>query len=165
MLCNISLCRYFREVVGFNVGIFCAWLIHCVSSGVGRRGNFASVLLKWAPLVVLSRYSVLVIGDLIQSCWVMRGRCSDPPCLASMYFVNLLYIFSSLPLSLRAFISCSPMHVMYAFVSENASLPNIYWGSCVTVLDIYFGRPHIVLCRAIIFLSSFLMAGSEYGTA
>ena len=65
MLWSISLCRYFREVVGVNVGIFCVCLIHCVSSGVGRRGNFVSVLLKWAPLVVLSRYNVLVIGDLI----------------------------------------------------------------------------------------------------
>ena len=116
MLCNISLCRYFREVVGFNVGIFCAWLIHCVSSGVGRRGNCASVLLKWALLVVLRRYNVLVIGDLIQSCWDIRGKFNDPPCLASMCFVNPLYIFPSLPLSLRALMSCSLMYVMYAFL-------------------------------------------------
>ena len=161
MLWSISLWRYFREVVGVNVGIFCACCIHCVSSGVGRRGNFSSVLCKWAPLVVLSRYRVLVIGDLIQSCWVMRGRFSDPPCLASMYFVNPLYIFPSRPLSLRAFMSCSPMHVIYAFFSENASVPNITWGSCVTAFDIHFGRPHMVLCKAITFLSSFLMAGSE----
>ena len=46
MLYSISLCRYFREVVGVNVGIFCVCLIHCVSSGMGRRENFASVLLK-----------------------------------------------------------------------------------------------------------------------
>ena len=164
MLCSISLCRYFREVEGVNVGIFCAWRIHCVSSGVRRRGDFSSVL-RWAPLVVWSRYSVVVSGDLIQSCWDMRGRFSDPPCLTSMCFVNTLYIFPSLPLSLRALMSCSPMHVMYAFFSENASVPNISWGSWVTAFDIHFGRPHIILCRAIIFLSSFLMAGSEYGTA
>ena len=64
-LCSISLCMYFREVVGFNVCIFYVCLIHCVSSGVGRRGNFSNVFFKWAPLVVLSRYSFLVIGDLI----------------------------------------------------------------------------------------------------
>ena len=38
-------------------------------------------------------------------------------------------------------------------------------GNCVTAFDIHFGRPHIVLCRAIIILSSFLMARSEYGIA
>ena len=38
MLCNISLCIYFREVVGVNVGKFCACCIHCIASGVGRRG-------------------------------------------------------------------------------------------------------------------------------
>ena len=40
MLCSINLCRYFREVVGVSVGIFCVCLIHCVESGVGRRGIF-----------------------------------------------------------------------------------------------------------------------------
>ena len=90
MLCSISLCRYFREVVGVIVGIFCACCVHCLSSDVGRRGNFCIVLFKWAPLVTFSRKRVLVIGDRIQSCWVMRGRLSDPPCLASMWFVSPL---------------------------------------------------------------------------
>ena len=106
-----------------------------------------------------------MIGDLVQSCWDMCGRFSDPPCLTNMCFVSPLYIVSSLPLSLKALMSCSPMHVMYAFFNEKASVPNMSWGSCVTAFDIHFRRPHIVLCRASIFLSSFLMAGSEYGTA
>ena len=106
-----------------------------------------------------------MIGDLVQSCWDMRGRFCDLPCLASMCFVSPLYILPSLLLSLRALINCSPMYVMYAFFSEKASVPNMSWGSCVTVFDIQFGSPHIVLCRAITLLSSFLMAGSEYGTA
>ena len=55
MLCSISLCRYFREIVGVNVGKFCAYCINCVSSGVGRRGNFCSVLFKRTPLVVFNR--------------------------------------------------------------------------------------------------------------
>ena len=67
MFCYINLFKYFREVVGVIVGIFCAWRNHCVSSGVGRRGNISSVLLRWMLLVVLSRNSVLVIGDLRQS--------------------------------------------------------------------------------------------------
>ena len=40
MLCSISLCKCFREIVEVNVGIFCASRNHCVSSGMGRRGNF-----------------------------------------------------------------------------------------------------------------------------
>ena len=44
-------------------------------------------------------------------------------------------------------------------------MPNMSCGSCVTTFDIHYGRPHIDLCREIFFLSSFLMARSEYGTA
>ena len=95
----------------------------------------------------------------------MRGRLSDPPYLANMYLVITLYIFPSHPLSLRAFISCSPTHVRYAFFSEKAYVPNISYDSCITSLDMHFGTPYIVLCRAIIFLYSFLVAGSEYKTA
>lgn len=50
------------------------------------------------------------------------------------------------------------------FFNENASMLNISCGSCVTSFDIHFGRPHIVLCRAITFMSSFLMVESEYRT-
>lgn len=95
----------------------------------------------------------------------MCDRLSDHPCLASMCLVNPLYILPSLLLSLRALISCSPIHVIYAFLSEKTSVPNISCGYCVTTLDKYFGSPHIVLCRAIILLSSFLMVGNEYGMA
>ena len=64
-------------------------------------------------------------GDLVQSCWIMCGRFSDPLCLASMCFVRPLYIFPNLLLSLRLLMSCSPMHVMYTFCSDNAYVPNI----------------------------------------
>ena len=46
MLCNISLCRYFKDSVGVIVGMFIARRIHCVSSGVGRRENLSIVLLR-----------------------------------------------------------------------------------------------------------------------
>ena len=131
---------------------------------MGRREKFPSLLLRWMSLVVLSRNNVRVIGDLIQSWRDMRGRLNDPPCLASMYLVNPFYISPSRPLSLRALISWSPIHVRYAFFSEKAFVPNISCGSCVTALDMRFGSPHIVLYRAIILLFRFLMAGSEYGT-
>ena len=61
--------------------------------------------------------------------------------------------------------NCSPIHVMYAFFNEFFFVPNILCGSCMTAFDIHFDRSHMVLCTAIIFLSSFLMAGREYGTA
>ena len=35
----------------------------------------------------------------------------------------------------------------------------------MAILDVHFGNPHIVLWSAMIFLSSFLIAGREYGTA
>ena len=35
----------------------------------------------------------------------------------------------------------------------------------MAIFDVHFGSPHIVLWRAIIFLSNFLMAGREYDTA
>ena len=38
-------------------------------------------------------------------------------------------------------------------------------GNCVTTFDIHFGRPDIALCRAVAFLSSFFIVGSEHGTA
>ena len=41
----------------------------------------------------------------------------------------------------------------------------ISYDNCVTVFDIHFGRPRIAFYRAVTFLSKFLMAGSEYGTA
>ena len=100
-----------------------------------------------------------MIGDLIQSWCDMRVKFWAPSCLANMCVTSPLYIFPNLPLSLRALISCSPMHVMYVFLSENAYVSNMLYGSCVTTFNIHFGRPHIALYRAV-----FFMARSEYGT-
>ena len=74
-----------------------------------------SVLIRWVPLVVLSRNRICVIGDLMRSWCDIRVRLCAPPCLASMCLTNLLYILLSLPLSLRALMSCSLIHVMYEF--------------------------------------------------
>ena len=63
-------------------------------------------------LVFFSRYSVLIIGDLMQSCRDILGKLSEPLCLANIYLVNPLYILPNRPWSLRAFMSCSPIHVM-----------------------------------------------------
>ena len=164
MLCSISLWRYFSDSSGVSVGMCFACSIYCVSNGVGVRGKFSSVFLRWIPLVFFSKNRDLVIGDLVQFWDDMRVKFWAPPCLASMCCINPLYIPPSLPLSFRAFMSCSPMHIMYAFFNEKTYIPNILCGSCVTALDIHFGRPHMDLCNAIIFLSSFLMARRKYGT-
>ena len=57
------------------------------------------------------------------------------------------------------------MHLRYAFFNENASIPNMSCGSWVTMFGVHLERPHIFFRIAIIFLSSFLMAGREYGIA
>ena len=63
-------------------------------------------------LIFLSMYSVLVIGDLVQSCGDILGRLSELPCLTSIYWVNPLYILPNRHWSLRVFMSCSPIHIM-----------------------------------------------------
>ena len=57
------------------------------------------------------------------------------------------------------------MHLRYAFFNEKASIPKMSCGSWITIFDVHLGRPHILFWIAIIFLSSFMMAGREYGTA
>ena len=106
-----------------------------------------------------------MVGDQIQSWYLILGMFFAPPYLASMKCVRPLYIIPNLPLYLRAFRSCSPMHLRYAFFNENASIPNISCGSWITMFGVHLGRPHIFFWIAIIFLSSLMMAGSEYGTA
>ena len=57
------------------------------------------------------------------------------------------------------------MHLRYAFFNENASILNILGGSWITIFGVHIGRPQIFFWIAIIFLSSLIMAGREYGTA
>ena len=48
-----------------------------------------------------------MVGDLIQSWYLILGMFSSPPCLASIKCVKPLYIIPTLPLSFRVFQSCS----------------------------------------------------------
>ena len=57
------------------------------------------------------------------------------------------------------------MHLRYAFFNKNASIPNMSCGSWITIFGVHLDRLHILFRIAIIFLSSFMMAGKEYGTA
>lgn len=70
-------------------------------------------------------------------------------------------------MSLRAFdkYSSSPMHLMYTFVNENVSMPNMLCDSYVTSFEMHFGRPRMFCAWQLInFLSRFLIVGGEYET-
>ena len=87
------------------------------------------------------------------------------PCLASMCCISLLYITPNLPGSFNAFLSCSLIHLRYAFFSEKASSPNRSCGSWVIIFAVHLGRPQITFWIPVIFLSNFFMVGNEYGIA
>ena len=57
-----------------------------------------------------------MVKDGIQSWYLILSMFFAPPCLANIKCVRPLYIIPSLPLSFRAFRSCSPMHLKYAFL-------------------------------------------------
>ena len=80
-----------------------------------------------------------MVGDLIQSWCLILGIFSAPPYLVNIKCVRSLYIIPSLPLSFRAFRSCFSIHLKYAFFSENASIPNMSCGSCVTTFGCIWG--------------------------
>ena len=166
MLWINSLCKSLRDKVELRCGSsFVACVRHSCSNSVICSRKFSFVLLRWIPPAVFKRNSVRIVGDLMQSCWVILGISSAPPYFASMCCISPLYIVPSLPWSLSAFLNCSPMHRKYAFFNEKASRPNNLWGSWVITFAVHLGRPHIVFWIPIIFLSSFFIVGSEYGTA
>ena len=102
------------------------------------------MLLRWIPPAFLRRNNVLVVGDLMQSCCFILGISFAPPYFANICWVSPLYMVPNLPWSFSAFLSCSPMHLRYAFFNENASSPNSSWGSWVITFAVHFRSPHIV---------------------
>ena len=111
ILCISSLCSSLSEVLGFRPCSICASCIHAVSSEDGVSRKLFIVLFRWTPALCFSRNNVLVMGDLTQWWYLMRVISLEPPCVASMNCTSPVYIFPILPLSLRAFCSCSPMHL------------------------------------------------------
>ena len=67
--------------------------------------------MRWIPPSVFMRNNVRVVGDLIQSWYLILGMSFAPPCLASICCMSPLYIIPSLPLSFSAFLSCSLIHL------------------------------------------------------
>ena len=69
------------------------------------------MLLRWASPSVFIRKIVRVVGDRMQSCDFILGMSWAPPCLDRICYVSPLYIIPNLPLSFRAFLSCSLIHL------------------------------------------------------
>ena len=115
--------------------------------------------------MVLSRYRVRVVEEWVQALLVILGIFCDPPFLASMYVVSPWYILPSCLGSLKACLSCLPIHLRYAFDSENASRPKRSCGSCVVMFGMLLGNPQIFLYNLIICLSNFLIVALEKGMA
>jgi hypothetical protein len=82
-----------------------------------------------------------------------------------MNFVSPLYIVPRRPWSFSAFLSCSPMHLRYAFLNEKALIPNSLCGSCLVKLDVLLGTLQIVFVTNIYCLSNFLILINEYSAA
>ena len=59
-------------------------ICHVFSNGVGSNEKFFIVLLRWAPPAFLNKYNILVVGDLVQSWYLILNISSVPPCLASI---------------------------------------------------------------------------------
>ena len=71
--------------MGFKCGSFViALVVHSCSSSMVCSWKYVSKLLRWAPPFFFMRYSVRVVGDLVQSLYVILGVSVAPPYLASM---------------------------------------------------------------------------------
>ena len=128
MLWINNLCKNLCDKSGLRCGSsFVACVRHSCSNSVLCNRKCSFVLLRWIPPAVFKRNRVRVVGDLVQSCCVILGISSAPPYFANMWCISPLYIVPSLPWSLSAFLSCSPMHRKYAFFSEKASRPKSSW--------------------------------------
>ena len=88
-----------------------AWVLHSCSNSPIWSSKFGSILLRCAPPSCFIRNSVGVIGDLMQSWYLILGMFSAPPYLASICYVSPLYIIPSLLGSFNAFLSCSLIHL------------------------------------------------------
>ena len=109
-----------------------------------------------------------MVGDLIQSWCLILGIFFAPPCLASMKCVMPLYIIPSLPLSFRAFRSCSPMHLRYAFFNENPQFQTCYVGVgllclvCTWVGHIFFSGLQLSFCQVLLWPAESMVLHKSY---
>ena len=110
MLSVISLCSILRESFGFRCGNSVE-VFHSLSSSVLLRWKSSSMLLRCVPSSLFIRNSIRVVGDLMQSWDFFLDMSWAPSCLDRMCWTSPLYMIPSLPLSFRAFLSCSLIHL------------------------------------------------------
>ena len=83
MFCVRSLYSSLRDSSLFSCGrTVVAWDFHSVSSSVACSWKFASMLLRWAPPSFFIRNNVRVVGDLVQSWYLILCMSFAPPYFA-----------------------------------------------------------------------------------
>ena len=90
MLCVRNLCSSLGDVSLFSCGnriVVC--VCHSYSSYVICSWKCVSILLRWIPPFFM-RNNVLVVGDLIQSWYLILCMSCAPPCFASICCVRPL---------------------------------------------------------------------------
>ena len=91
MLWSNSLCSNLKDSLEFRCdSSVVALVVHSCSSSVICSWKFASRLLRWAPPSFFMRYSVRVMGHLVQSLCVILDISTAPPYLASICCVRPL---------------------------------------------------------------------------
>ena len=86
-----SLCSNLSGVSLFSCGSrVVAWVFHSCSNCVMCNWKFASILLRWIPPSFFIGISVLVVGDLIQSWYLILCMSCAPPFFASICCVRPL---------------------------------------------------------------------------
>ena len=91
-------------------------VLHSLFNSILLRWKFSSMLWRCTPPFVFMGNSVRVVGNVIQSWYFILGLSLAPPCFDSICCISHLYIIYNMPLSLRAFISCSLIYLRYAFL-------------------------------------------------
>ena len=91
MLIISNLCSSLRDSLGFRCGSsIMALFVHSRSNSVMCNWKFSSMFLRWVPPSFFIRNNVRVVGDLIQSVYVILGMSFAPPYLASMCWISPL---------------------------------------------------------------------------
>ena len=146
--------------------------ILCFSIIFGR--SFSQLYFDNAYVVVLSKISLIIV-DYTQICWIYcmgilyqqtSTLCSFDHRVASIGIYFPIHVdYTKSPWVIKSITCYFPIHVKYSVLSECASNP--YWscGNFVVMFGVLLGSPHMVFWRLIIFLSSLVMFGMEYGTA
>ena len=73
-------------------------------------GNARIVIVTCISYYLLRRNSVLAMSERMHDWCLSLERWNEPPCLATICLASLWYMIPSCPGSLRARMSCCPIH-------------------------------------------------------